>query len=149
MNDYSVLIGGKSGFGIDKSGTVIGLILNRLGRHIYIYRDYPSLIRGGHTFSIIRSSKEKILTHVDKVDLILALNQDTFNLHKDKLTQIQNNDDRKFQACWERKIEFCIIDTSQQIYFKENTSIKYLKIIESLVDKKLSCNNHHVQVIQY
>ena len=85
MNDYSVLIGGKSGFGIDKSGTVIGLILNRLGRHIYIYRDYPSLIRGGHTFSIIRSSKEKILTHVDKVDLILALNQDTFNLHKDKL----------------------------------------------------------------
>jgi hypothetical protein len=68
---------------------------------------------------------------------------------QNKLNQIQNNDDRKFQACWERKIEFCIIDTSHQIYFKENTSIKYLKIIESLVDKKLSCNNHHVQVIQY
>jgi 2-oxoglutarate/2-oxoacid ferredoxin oxidoreductase subunit alpha len=85
MNDYSVLIGGKAGFGIDKSGTVIGLILNKLGRRIYIYRDYPSVIRGGHTFSIIRSSKDKILTHADKVDLILVLDQNTFDLHKDKL----------------------------------------------------------------
>lgn len=87
MNDFSLLIGGKAGFGIDKSGTVIARLLNQLGRRIYIYRDYPSLIRGGHTFSIIRSSKEKILTHLDKVDFILALNQETFNFHKDKLKE--------------------------------------------------------------
>lgn len=85
MDDFSVLIGGKAGFGIDKSGTVIARILNQLGRRIYVYRDYPSVIRGGHTFSIIRSSKERIATHKNKVDLILALNQDTFNFHKDRL----------------------------------------------------------------
>jgi 2-oxoglutarate ferredoxin oxidoreductase subunit alpha len=85
MNDFSLLIGGKAGFGIDKSGTVIARLLNQLGCRIYIYRDYPSLIRGGHTFSIIRSSKERIATHKNKVDYILALDQNTVNLHKDRL----------------------------------------------------------------
>lgn len=61
MEDFSVLIGGKAGFGIDRSGIVIGRILNKLCYRLYIYRDYPSLIRGGHTFSIIRASKKKKL----------------------------------------------------------------------------------------
>lgn len=84
MNDFSVLIGGKAGFGIDKSATAIGLIFNQLGYRTYILRDYPSLIRGGHTFAIIRLSQERIAAHKDKVDFILALNQDTFNLHRDR-----------------------------------------------------------------
>lgn len=82
MNDFSVLIGGKAGFGIDKSATVIGSIFNQLGYRTYIYRDYPSLIRGGHAFSIIRLSQKRIAAHKAGIDFILALNQDTFNLHK-------------------------------------------------------------------
>jgi hypothetical protein len=56
----------------------------------------------------------------------------------DKLNQIQNNDSRKFQACIEQDIELCIIDTSQQIYFKESTSKKYLNIIVNIIDNKLN-----------
>lgn len=56
---------------------------------------------------------------------------------KEKLTQIKNNDSRKFQACIERQIELCIIDTSQQKYFKEETSKKYLDIITEIIDSKL------------
>ena len=47
MNDFSVLIGGKAGFGIDKASLVIAGIINRIGYRLYIYRDYPSIIRGG------------------------------------------------------------------------------------------------------
>lgn len=54
---------------------------------------------------------------------------------QDKLQQIQNNDNRKFQACLEQGIELCIIDTSQQKYFKEKTSQKYLDIIERLINE--------------
>lgn len=54
----------------------------------------------------------------------------------DKLNKIQNNDNRKFQACLERGIELCIIDSSSQKYFKESTSKKYLDIITNLVDLK-------------
>lgn len=55
----------------------------------------------------------------------------------DKLAQIKNNDNRKFQACLERGIEFVIIDTSHQKYFKESTSIKYLDIIKNIINLKL------------
>lgn len=55
---------------------------------------------------------------------------------QDKLNQIQNNDDRKFQACIEQGIELCIIDTSQQKYFKEQLSKKYLNIIINVLNSK-------------
>jgi len=56
---------------------------------------------------------------------------------QDKLNSIQSNDDRKFQACLERGIELCIIDTSHQKRFTEKGSIKYLSIIKSIIDMKI------------
>lgn len=53
------------------------------------------------------------------------------------LEKIQNNDNRKFQACLEKEIEFVIIDTSQQKYFKIESSQKYLDIITNIIDKKV------------
>jgi 2-oxoglutarate ferredoxin oxidoreductase subunit alpha len=85
MEDFSILIGGKAGFGIDKAGVIIARIFNQLGYRIYVYRDYPSIIRGGHTFSIIRVSKDKIATHRNQIDFLLALNQDTLQFHRNKL----------------------------------------------------------------
>lgn len=85
MNNFSILIGGKAGDGIDRAGLIISRIIGQLGYRIYIYRDYPSIIRGGHTFSIIRADRNKIATHSNKVDLLLALNQDTVDLHKNRL----------------------------------------------------------------
>ncbi len=82
MKDFSILIGGEAGFGIDSSAIIIAKILNQFGFNIYIYREHPSLIRGGHTFAIIRAAHEKIAVHRDKVDFILALNQDCIDLDK-------------------------------------------------------------------
>lgn len=56
----------------------------------------------------------------------------------EKLKKIQNNDNRKFQACLENGIELCIIDTSRQTYFKEKTSIQFLEIIKNLINLKLA-----------
>ncbi len=56
---------------------------------------------------------------------------------QEKLNNIKNNDNRKFQACLEKGIELCIIDSSKQKYFKESTSIPFLKIIESIINNKL------------
>lgn len=54
----------------------------------------------------------------------------------EKLQNIKNNDNRKFQACLENKIELCIIDTSGQKYFKKESSIKYLNIIKDMINLK-------------
>lgn len=57
---------------------------------------------------------------------------------QNKLDQTQNNDKRKYQACLERGIELCIIDVSTQKYFKERTSIKFLAIIQNIINLRLS-----------
>lgn len=54
----------------------------------------------------------------------------------EKLQQIQNNDDRKFQACLEKGISLCIIDTSELKYFKLKNIEKYKNIIFSIIEKK-------------
>lgn len=56
----------------------------------------------------------------------------------DKLLRTQNNDNRKFQACIEQGIELCIIDSSNQKYFKTETSQKYLDIIINVIESKQS-----------
>jgi 2-oxoglutarate ferredoxin oxidoreductase subunit alpha len=85
MEEISILIGGKAGDGIRQAGHVIAQLLDRLGYRIFFYDDYPSLIRGGHNFSIIRASEKRILAHKDAIDIIVALNQDTVENHKHRL----------------------------------------------------------------
>jgi len=57
---------------------------------------------------------------------------------QNKLNQIQNNDTRKLQACIEQGIEMCLIDTSGQTYFKEQTSKKFLEIICQILSQRLN-----------
>ncbi len=57
---------------------------------------------------------------------------------EDKLKQIQNNDNRKFQACLEHHIELVIIDSSKMKNFKEKEGQLYLKIITDIIDLKLA-----------
>lgn len=55
----------------------------------------------------------------------------------EKLDKIKNNDNRKFQACLENKIELCIIDTSSLKYFKPNIAKVFLEIIENIINSSL------------
>ena len=57
-------------------------LFNRLGYHIYMYYDYPSLIRGGHNFSLVRASSHKIGVQEENVDVLIALNQETLDKHQ-------------------------------------------------------------------
>lgn len=56
---------------------------------------------------------------------------------QDKLLQIQNNDNRKFQACLENNIELVIIDSSTMINFKPIKAQKYIDIIINIINKKI------------
>jgi len=87
MKEISVLIGGLTGDGINEAGAVISRLFNRLGYYIYMYCDFPSLVKGGHNFAIIRGSDVKSAAHSDQVDVVLALNQATVDLHKRRLKE--------------------------------------------------------------
>ncbi len=87
MKDFSTLIGGIAGDGINEAGLTASRLLSRLGCSIYMYYDYPSLIRGGHNFSLIRACRRKVLTHTDAVDVLIALNQETVEKHQHRLKE--------------------------------------------------------------
>jgi len=56
---------------------------------------------------------------------------------KNKLISIQENDKHKSKACYDARIDLCVIDTSGQKYFKESTSKKYLDIIVNIINERL------------
>ncbi len=84
-NEYSILIGGQAGNGIKQAGIATAKLFNKLGYWIFEYVDYPSLIRGGHNFVILRAKNKKILAHKDKIDILVALNQETVEKHSWRL----------------------------------------------------------------
>ena len=57
-HEVSVLIGGRAGDGVSSAGQVIAQILAHIGYQVHMYFDYPSLIKGGHNFAIIRGAEE-------------------------------------------------------------------------------------------
>ncbi len=83
--DFSLLIGGQAGQGSRKAGLIIAQLFNFLGYEIYIYNEYPSLIRGGHNFSQIRASQEEKLTHRQIIDVLLALDITTLEKYYSKV----------------------------------------------------------------
>lgn len=98
---------------------------------------YPSL-------EIICNGKETINSELDfyipSLKLAFELNgiihyEPIFGAEKLKYTL--NNDNRKFQACLERGIELCIIDSSKHKYFKLKYMEPYLKMITNIIDNKL------------
>ena len=84
---FSVLIGGIAGDGINEAGLTVSRLFSSLGYNIFMYYDYPSLIRGGHNFSIVRASRSSIAAHSDRIDVMVALNQETVDRHRSKLKE--------------------------------------------------------------
>lgn len=56
---------------------------------------------------------------------------------EERLNKTKANDQRKLQACMERGITLCSINTSKQIRFTENSSIVYLNIIQEVIKKHI------------
>ncbi len=86
-NKLSWLIGGEAGQGIEKAGHTFALILHRGGLYTFTNAEYPSLIRGGHNYNKVRMSEKPVSSHLNEVDLVCALNKETFDLHLDEIVK--------------------------------------------------------------
>lgn len=83
--DYSILIGGEAGQGMDTLGRLLERSLKRCGFYVFSYSDYMSRIRGGHNFVQIRFSDKPLYGYDSKVDIIFALSNETVDIHSPKL----------------------------------------------------------------
>ena len=85
MYMYNLLIGGAAGQGIETTAAVLEKLLKKSGYHVFTVRDFMSRVRGGHNFTLIRFGSEIIQSHSYKLDGIIALNDETVELHKDQI----------------------------------------------------------------
>ncbi len=84
-NIFSLKIGGAAGQGVKSAGLTLAKIATRSGYHIYTYTEYPSLIRGGHNVMQINICPDEVIAPQSQTDLLIALNQETINLHSPEL----------------------------------------------------------------
>ncbi|HWN99522.1 MAG TPA: 2-oxoacid:acceptor oxidoreductase subunit alpha [Blastocatellia bacterium] len=79
--EVTVGIGGAAGDGLDKTGDTIAKTCSRLGLYLSAYNSYQSVIRGGHIWLRVRIAEEKVYSHGDHLNLLIALNQDSIERH--------------------------------------------------------------------
>jgi len=86
----TILFGGKAGQGANILSTLLGEALTKQGYYVFVSRDYQSLIRGGHNFNVLTFSDMPISSNDSVVDILVALDENTLNLHKKELKQNGN-----------------------------------------------------------
>lgn len=82
MISKTLCIGGEAGQGLVTIGTLLSKSLVRKGYHIVVTQSYQSRIRGGHNDYFIRVSPDPIAAHKEEIDLLIALDEASINIHR-------------------------------------------------------------------
>lgn len=81
ISQLSWKVGGQQGEGIESTGEVFSIALNRLGYYLYGYRHFSSRIKGGHTNNKIRVSTSEVRAISDDLDILVAFDQETIDVN--------------------------------------------------------------------
>lgn len=85
INQLSWKVGGQQGEGIESTGEIFAIALNRLGYYLYGYRHFSSRIKGGHTNNKIRVSTTEVRSISDDLDILVAFDQETIDVNYKEL----------------------------------------------------------------
>jgi len=83
--DYTLRVGGEAGQGLQTIGGALAKIFSRKGYHVFTHQDYMSRIRGGHNYYQIRFSDRQVMASKEAVDILLALDRNTIEIHKNSV----------------------------------------------------------------
>lgn len=96
---FTLIVGGKAGEGVKKSGSLAAKLFSRLGRHVFQRDDYMSLIQGGHNYSVVSTATRPIKSQYETAEVIINSDERSYNKHKGKLADngiiIYNSDDQE------------------------------------------------------
>ncbi len=78
----NVLICGQAGQGVNFTSLLLGRALKEAGFYVFIYRDYGSLIKGGHNFNVITFSDRPVNSHQNKFSAVVDLDSRSSQGHR-------------------------------------------------------------------
>ena len=85
--NFNLMVGGEAGQGVQSIGFILAKAFTRGGFHVFADQDYESRVRGGHNFFRVRISNSKLEAISESVDILLALNQESVDLHRGRLAR--------------------------------------------------------------
>ncbi|HLE54358.1 MAG TPA: 2-oxoacid:acceptor oxidoreductase subunit alpha [Thermoplasmata archaeon] len=85
--DLALRIGGAAGDGVSSTAESFAKISARSGLHVWTYSSYQSVIRGGHVWTQVRGGLEPLLSHGTDPDVVVALNQQTMDVHQGEVAE--------------------------------------------------------------
>lgn len=83
--ELNILVGGEAGQGLATVGTILTKALVRAGYRVVVTQSYQSRIRGGHNTFAVRASVDEVVAPREAVDVLVALNEETVELHRREL----------------------------------------------------------------
>ncbi len=99
---FNILFGGQAGQGPNVLAHLLGESLVKKGYYVFYSRDYQSLIRGGHNFNVLTFSDKPVFSNDSKMDVLVALDEETEKLHKKDLKKngilLKNNKENMYYA---------------------------------------------------
>jgi 2-oxoglutarate/2-oxoacid ferredoxin oxidoreductase subunit alpha len=84
--DFTWLIGGPQGSGVDSGANVFSKVCASMGYNIFGKREFYSNIKGDHSYFTVRVSDEKIRSNVNDVNLIASFDAETIFRHYDEVS---------------------------------------------------------------
>jgi 2-oxoglutarate ferredoxin oxidoreductase subunit alpha len=85
MIDFNIMVGGEAGQGVQSVGAILAGAMARGGLDVFADQDYESRVRGGHNFFRIRVRDGSVFALSEKLDILVALNQESVELHENEL----------------------------------------------------------------
>ncbi len=82
----NILIGGEAGQGLQTIGHILAKSIVRSGFSIHVTQTYESRVRGGHNTFSIRMGTKKVLAPQETIDILIALNEETVEIHQKELS---------------------------------------------------------------
>ena len=86
LHQLSWKVGGQQGEGIESTGEIFSMAMNRLGYFLYGYRHFSSRIKGGHTNNKITVRATEVRAITDDLDILVAFDQETIDVNYQELT---------------------------------------------------------------
>ena len=73
--DVSIVLCGEAGQGIQTVENILVKTIKKSGYNVFSTKEYMSRVRGGENSTEIRVSSNRVLSYVDRIDILLALSE--------------------------------------------------------------------------
>ena len=87
VNKVALKAGGPAGAGVFTIGAMVARCLKHSGLNVFYTAFYPSLIKGGHNACYVRAEPEEVHSHLEIIDILVAVDRKTVEKHFNELTQ--------------------------------------------------------------